>query len=441
MLRSIFMTALVLGCLPFIVVKPHFGVLVFSWLSYMNPHHYVWGFAADFRFVLLVGAVTVVAWLLSREPKRLPWNTVTVLLAAFMLWISFTTLFMIYPEVGYPKWERAIKVLFFNGFVTVGLITSRRRVHLLIWVIVASIAFFAVKGGIFVLLTGGESRVRGPDDSFFGDNNHLAVALLMILPLMRYLQLNTKKPWIRWGLIGGMILLLISVVGTQSRGALVGLIVVGAYLAMKMRRRILIGAVLVATVLATINFMPEKWHERMASIQEYSTDKSALGRLESWGYAIDLAARRPFVGGGFGAFAGNLRVDSETKFWTAHSIYFEILGAHGYVGLVLFLLLGVATFRAGSWIRRHSNGDPRLTWARDLAAMLQVSLIAFATAGAFLNMAFFDLFYHVVALMVATKVIVHAELRRLPELLEPGGQVPAAGTPGEVAADALARSR
>ncbi len=438
-MRSFILTLTVLGCLPVMVLKPHFGVLVFSWLSYMNPHRFVWGFAAEFPLVLTVGVVTAVAWLLSREPKRLPWNVVTVLLAAFTLWISFTNLFMMFPEEGYPLWERAIKILLFNGFVTVGLITSRERVHLLVWVIVVSVGFFAVKGGIFTIVTGGQSYVLGPPRSFFGSNNSVAVAMLMVLPLMRYLQLSTTTPWIRWGLAGVMALLVVAVIGTQSRGALLGLGAVGVFFLMKMRRRFWIGAALAVTTLAAINFMPEKWHERMGTIATYSEDPSAQARLKAWSYALDVAARRPIMGGGFGAFAGNLIIGSDSVARNAHSIYFEILGEFGYVGLVLFVMLGIATFRTGSWILRHTKGHPRLRWARDLAAMLQVSLVAFAAAGAFLNMAFFDLYYHLIALMIVTNGVVLVELRRAHGSAEPGDQAAAAGGPGRVAADAPVR--
>src|SRR5262249_52955534 len=81
-----------------------------------------------------------------------------------------------------------------------------------------------------------------------------------------------------------------------------------------------------------------------------------------------------------------------------HSIYFEMLGEHGYVGLVLFItLLGTAFLTASKTIftaRRH----PELRWAADLARMFQVALIGYATAGAFLTLATSHEYWQIVAL-------------------------------------------
>jgi hypothetical protein len=70
------------------------------------------------------------------------------------------------------------------------------------------------------------------------------------------------------------------------------------------------------------------------------------------------------------------------------------------VGLILFIaLLGVTWLTFGRVIRA-TRGRAELRWAHDLARMGQVSLIGYASAGAFLNLAFFDLYYLVVALAV-----------------------------------------
>jgi hypothetical protein len=89
-----------------------------------------------------------------------------------------------------------------------------------------------------------------------------------------------------------------------------------------------------------------------------------------------------------------------------HSIYFEVLGEHGYVGLAIFVaLLGAAFLTASKTIfmtRRHAE----LRWAADLARMLQVSLIGYAIAGAFLTLATSHEYYQVLGLIGALEVYV-----------------------------------
>jgi putative inorganic carbon (HCO3(-)) transporter len=89
----------------------------------------------------------------------------------------------------------------------------------------------------------------------------------------------------------------------------------------------------------------------------------------------------------------------------AHSIYFQVLGEQGFVGLFLFLLLGLLAWRTGSKVINAAKDVPENKWAADLAAMGQVSLIGYATAGAFLGLAYFDLPYHLVVIIVLTKVL------------------------------------
>ena len=236
-MRTLLVALLVFGSLPLIVIKPHVGVLVWSWISYMNPHRLTWGFTYDFPLAMVVGVVTIVAWLFSREPKSLPWHPLVLLLAIFAAWVSFTTLFAAYPDYAQAKWDRTIKVLLFNGFVTLGLITTRRRLDALIWVIVLSLGFFALKGAAFTLLTGGMHRLAGPPGSFIADNNSFGLALLMVIPLVRYLQLTSARRWVRLALLCSIPCFLVAVLATYSRGAVVGLGVTLVALALKSRHR------------------------------------------------------------------------------------------------------------------------------------------------------------------------------------------------------------
>ena len=56
-----------------------------------------------------------------------------------------------------------------------------------------SLGFYGVKGGIFTIVNGGVYRVQGPLGTFIGGNNEMALALVMTMPLMRYLQLQEQQ--------------------------------------------------------------------------------------------------------------------------------------------------------------------------------------------------------------------------------------------------------
>ncbi len=408
-MRSLLVFIIVFSSLPVTFVRPYVGLLTYAWLSYMNPHRITWGAAYNFPFAMIVAVTTIVAWLLSKEPKRIPWCGVTVLLVAFVFWINVTTLFALVPDPAWEKWDTVMKIMFMT-FLTLILATDRKRIHALVWVIVVSIGFFGIRGGIFVILTGGNYLVFGPPQSFIASNNDLGLALIMILPLMRYLQLQTANRWIRLGLIGAMGLSVLSILSSYSRGAALALAVMLVFLWAKSRKRLLVGAIAVLALSVGLIFMPQKWVDRVESIENYKTDASVQGRFDAWIFAINLARARPLVGGGF-----NVQDNSDlfmryspgaTVARAFHSIFFEVLGEHGFVGLFLFLALMGATFRMGGAIRKYAKTDQTLTWARDLATMLQVGIVGYAVGGAFLSRAYFDLYYHFIAIMVVTYIVV-----------------------------------
>ena len=286
--------------------------------------------------------------------------------------------------------------------VTLMLVNTRERMHWLIWTIVISLGFYGLKGGVFTLLKGGEYHVYGPPASFIADNNALALALCMILPLMRYLQLQTKKKWVRMGLGVAMLATALTVLGTYSRGGLLALAVVAVVLFLKTRKRIAIMVTFAVIVLVGLHFMPPQWQARMDTLTHAEKTDSAQERIQSWEFAVNVAVHRPLVGGGFNAYES----DSLWKNFgpkgaiqrAVHSVYFRVLGEQGLPGLILFLALLAASWRSCGHVRKKTRNLPEQKWAYDLASMLQVSLVAFVAAGAFLPMTYFDLTYQLMAL-------------------------------------------
>jgi probable O-glycosylation ligase (exosortase A-associated) len=259
--------------------------------------------------------------------------------------------------------------------------------------------------------------VWGPPGSFIADNNALAMALLMILPLVRYLQLQTESKLVRLGLGGLMVAMTFSIIGSHSRGAFLALAAMPVFLLVKSRQRLLLGGAVVLLVIAAAEFVPEKWIDRMKSIETYEEDGSALSRLEVWKFGLDVALDRPIVGGGFRVFGDDniyLKYVPDARKGHGrnyHSVYFEILGELGFVGLSIYVMLLAAAWRSGSRILSLTKNRPDLLWAGDLARMTQVSLLAFAVAGTFQNLAFFDLYFHLIAILFLARGIVEHTLR------------------------------
>lgn len=414
-MRDFLLFTVVFGSIPFILIRPHVGILMWSWISYMNPHRMTWGFMYDFPLALVIGATTIVAFLCSKEERKIPWDGISVLLLVYLLWTGVSTAFALVPDQAFFHWQQFFKIVVMT-FLTMALMQSEKRLDALVWVTALSIGFFAIKGGQFVLATAGHHRVWGPAGTFIHDNNALALATLMILPLMRYLVTISPNKWVRWAMIAGITLSLASVVGSYSRGALVAMVAVGLFWWWRSRHRLVVGVLAAAVLMATVPLIPQKWFERMDTIQNYQEDGSAQGRIEMWVFATNLALDRPLTGGGFGVFEDRSLYDRYNPGITVrnvHSIYFEALGTQGFVGLAVFLMLAIAGFRTGSWILRQTKDRPELAKERHLATMLQVAIVAYLVAGAFQNLSKFDLYYNLLAMMLLCKGLVQRKLAEL----------------------------
>jgi hypothetical protein len=71
--------------------------------------------------------------------------------------------------------------------------------------------------------------------------------------------------------------------------------------------------------------------------------------------------------------------------------------------LFLFVALWVAAWRTAGWIAREGGQFRDTQWAARLANAVQVSLIAYLVGGAFLSLAYFDLPYDLLVILVVLK--------------------------------------
>lgn len=395
--------------LAFVLAHPFVGVLMWNWVSFMNPHRVVWGFAMTIPWAAVIFAVTIIGCLIAGELRLPPANITVVLLVGLMLIFTMTSVTALGdPTATWAKWDRVSKILL-GLLLTASMLTTRHRIQALIWLMVLSLGYFGVQGGVFALVTGGSFRIWGPPDSMIEDNNHLAVALLMALPLMNYLRMQSAHHVVRVGLWVAMGLTLLSVVASYSRGALLALAAVILVLWWRSHKKVLSAAVLAVALTGAIAFMPSQWTERMNTLTEYQEDESATGRLDLWSISWRLALSRPLVGTGFSGPYSQAVVDTVEPGGAAravHSIYFELLGEHGFVAFVLWLGLTLAALYHSSRLIRMTKHRPDLHWGRDLARMAQVSIVAYLVGGAFLSLSYYDYYWTLLVVVAASHGLV-----------------------------------
>lgn len=417
-LRDAALLALVVGLLPIAFLRPRIGILAWYWLGLMSPHRLAWDFARDLELAQLIAAATLCGLVVTRDRRRPPALAEFYLLVAFWAHTAVTTFLAWYPEDAWRDFVQFTKIVLMTS-VTVVLFQDRRWVRYLLLVAALSVAFYGVKGSLWALSTGGVyGLLQGPADAFLGDNNGLALGLNMALPFLFFLSREESSRWLSWTLRATFALCVVALPFTYSRAGFLGLATVLLVLLFRAQRRYLTLPLAAVALILLAHYLPERWYDRIATIANYQSDGSALSRLTAWRISWSLALDHPLIGGGFRVVPQEQVWSLYAPEWTgtvynAHSIYFQLLAEHGFLGFGLYVLLLLSAFRSLRRLRRDARRLENTTWLVNYSLAVETSLYAYAVTGAFYNLTYFDFVYLLVAVTIVLRRLA-ADLARPP---------------------------
>ncbi len=436
-MRDLAVLLVMLAFVPLAFVRPFAGYLLWGWSGLAAIHAYLFGFMADVPYVMLFAVLTLVSLGMKRDAQLIRFEMNRT--SAWML--LFVAHGLVVALSAYPglirNWElytNVVKTVMFCLLMPM-LLVNRNRFHALVIVIALGASFHGLLDGLKFLASGGSHRAQSL--SKFGDNNHLALVLLMALPLLYYLFLYSARAWMRWGFLGVMLVTVLGVVATQSRGGLLGLLAVAAWIVLQGRKKMAGLVVMLAAAGLIVLLAPDSWTQRMETIQAADQDSSFMGRVTAWKVSSAIALAHPFVGGGFRAVQ-SFEVWDQFKYSpgllgfidtpmlsrsgvAAHSVWFEVLGDQGFIGFTIFVALVVNTFVTRNRVRRLVRDHAQdLRWANDLADMVAASMIAFVVSGSLLSAAYFELVYVCMMLMEALHLHLQRQARTQPLQSLPG---------------------
>ena len=403
-MRDLILVVFILVSLGASLRYPFVGVLIWAWFTIMTPHQMAYE-TFGIPLNLIIAAITIVSIFASREAERFRLDTITCLLLFFLAWQTIAQHMSLMPENSAEYYSRFVKTLIFV-LVCIQMTTTRLRFHALTWILAGGIAFFAVKGALFTLATLGQYRVQGLPDTILEDNNHFGIAAATVLPMIIYMRGQVANRHLRMAMLGVVLLTLLAIIGTHSRGALVAMIAFGGYLWLKSSYKVSLALAGAAALIPAIMFMPSKWLERMGSISEAGQDASFMGRIDAWIINWSLAKDNPFTGVGLrNSYLDEIAIQSVSieqaaHAKAAHSIYFEILGGSGFVGLAIFLSMFAFAFLKARAIETSKNPNVAY-WHRDFARYAKMSLFIFAIGGASTSMEMWDGYLVIIALIAA----------------------------------------
>jgi len=211
--------------------------------------------------------------------------------------------------------------------------------------------FMYAQGG-----SGGASvfqQEHGRIPSLLSAHNHLAGYLDLILPFAIAGYLLSKQVW--WKRLSALCVILgvIGLILTQSRGgylAFIAIIICSIWQFGKTGRRKVLLLLVFAFLLTTAYGLLQLWSP--GHFADYSSDMSILSRFYLWLTAWDFFLSSPLHGVGLGTLAilfekyvVNIPGADPNVQLEAHNIYFELLAETGILGFVSFWAVVVAALR------------------------------------------------------------------------------------------------
>lgn len=425
-MRDLMFAIAMLIALPLAIARPLNAYLLWGWSAVMIPTSYFYGFMVSARVNFLCAVLTIALVVLRRvdwsdyKPNRVVW--------LYLIFLFHGTLAFALGYPGNPDnakyYELLVKLMVFCLLMPM-FIHNRLHIHTMLIVLVLGLGLHGVLDGLKMLASGGSHIMYGPNGTMIYDRNHLSTALTLVLPITYYLYLYSKHKLIRLGFLGAFGFIVLAIMGGGSRGGFASLAIVGFWLILTTRYRWSTLFFVIVLGFAVMEFAPASWTERLSTMKEADADESFLGRVLAWKVSSAMALNNPVFGGGFHAvqvqsiwdmfknapsLLGFLTLpDFSAK--AAHSIYFEVMGDMGFVGLAIFLtILGQGIYSRFQIKRMVAELGPEYVWARDMGDMLMLGIIAYMAGGAFVSLAYLEAIYMVVMLMELLRMHVRREL-------------------------------
>ena len=415
-MRDIFFLLIIPFILYASLKRPFIGAAMWLWVAMHYPNGWVYNFAGSFRYNLIIVVCAFLSYLTWQEKDKLESDKLTFLIIAFLLWTLISSIFTLsIAEIVWAEWIEFLKITLLYIFATL-VLRTQLHINVFIWALALSVGFYGCLEGLKYISSGGAHRIAGLGGHVLSDRNDLALAFNMMLPLLVYLISISKYKWVKLGLMCAVVLNVVAIIGTYSRGGTLALIIVGGYFWLQSKRKVMYALLISVSLLVASNYVPSSWTNRMDTMETAQVDSSFLGRVLAWKHAILMANDNPILGGGFKAgqtgylwwsydAAGSFNdiVDTshmnKVAFKAAHSIYFQVLGDHGYIGLLLFLGIIITAYRKASRVAKQAKEANHNESIIKLCSLLKVSLIAYCAGGAGVSLAYFDMFYAILAII------------------------------------------
>lgn len=331
----------------YLVLKsPFFGLVLYVAIFMGRPGE-VYESLAPLRSEMLIGALTVVSFLLrqlhSGVGMALDGSRQTKLLYLVIVAAFISMPFAYYRLGAWTGFVDFLKILIFYLLV-LQLVNTRKRLWIfstVYFALVVHIAFESLKNfylGEFLYAQGIE-RVVGAT-SAGGGANKLGATMATTFPILFLFSFHKKLSlWWRVPIFLSACLVGYTMLLTGSRSGLVGFIGGAMYMWWKSRHRMIFAILGLTFAIGAFPLLPEQYQNRYMTMTQSEIDDSSNERLKAWTKGMHMVADRPLTGVGINCFetANAMTYSTGRASWLeSHSLYVQVPAEMGLIGALTF---------------------------------------------------------------------------------------------------------
>ena len=397
---------------------PYIALCGVIFVDIVKPQTLSYSFLAGKPIALIIALIFFFSLVVNRKQLSIPRKKLsTGLLIFFMAWITLATYNAEFQTAAWMKYDYVIKYLFFPLFIPF-VLNNRIRIDTFIAVMVCSIGFFTIVLGVKSIVGGsgyGEQFIFSTQSNTgMTESSTMSMLAVFNLPFIiyiaRYSIFKDKIPFLKPTSYFLGLTSLLSVVGSYARTGLVGLFVWVLLLLKETKKKFKYILIIIACIAVSLPFVPDEWVDRMNTITTASSESSAYGRIVVWKWTIDYVKERPIMGGGFYSYLANAGqldayIDDEEMVISRastgkafHSIYFEVLGELGYVGLFIYLWIIYLAFNLNHVLIK--NAKPK-DWVKAQENARKQALLIYCACGLFIGVAYYPWIFYLLGLAVS----------------------------------------
>ena len=410
-----------LACAVVPMLRPADGIGLYILIAAVRPTNITWGlWLAGGRYSIAVLGMILVAWGLRAGKLKPRWGTFNLLLLVFIAQCIISRTFAIDAFAAKLQFDLLV-IPMVVSIILVQVVRTEDQIYRTIWFMAIGLGFlgsWALWKSHFTIYyqLEADGELMGPGGQLV-DRNDFGLGLNMVVPLLFYLAMITKRIWAKIIAFVSLGPVAITILETGSRGAFLALGAIGVYILYKMHHKKWLWAMTIVAIFGGLSVLPPEQLERIRGLGGAAdNDASAQGRIVSWRASMEMARQNPLTGVGLGCFTVDFfRYAPQARVaLVAHSSFFQILGTAGYPGAALWVLCLLrfwqVSSRLESQLRRARMKGTRLHY---MVLALKTSLIGYVIAGAFLSQEDLEFFYYEVGLVASLDAVVRAEIKKL----------------------------